>query len=86
MHYILQGIKPRTFKELATRAHDMELSIANHGKKEPTTNFKKKVFALKVDETGKKPAKEAFTVNTAPVKISSKYKTREIKRGEPSHT
>ena len=33
--YILQGIKPRIFKKLATRAHDMELSISSHGNMKP---------------------------------------------------
>ncbi|KAM1297604.1 hypothetical protein FF2_024142 [Malus domestica] len=66
----------------------MELSIANHGKKEPIIDFKKdKVFSPNVDKTGKKPPNEAFTVNTAPIKtssapikISSKTKAKEIKK------
>ncbi|KAK2975803.1 hypothetical protein RJ640_022763 [Escallonia rubra] len=33
--YILQGNRPTSFEELATRAHDMEISIANHGGSSP---------------------------------------------------
>ncbi|KAM2667743.1 hypothetical protein EV2_019395 [Malus domestica] len=65
----------------------MKLSIANHGKKERTDFKKDKAFSPNVDKTGKKPPKEAFTVNiapiktsSAPIKISSKTKVKEIKK------
>ncbi|KAM1887823.1 hypothetical protein ACFX13_046022 [Malus domestica] len=75
LQYILQGIKPRTFEELATRAHDMELSIAHHGKKEPIANYKNdKVLETKVEKATWKSTKEAMTVNTSPIKISTRGK------------
>ncbi|XP_050121342.1 uncharacterized protein LOC126598993 [Malus sylvestris] len=65
----------------------MELSIVDHRKKKPITDFKKdKVFALKVDKTRKKLANKAFAIHTTPIKTSitpikifSKSKINEMK-------
>ncbi|KAM1977124.1 hypothetical protein TB1_013068 [Malus domestica] len=75
LQYILQGIKPWTFEELATRAHDMELSIAHHGKKGPIADYKNdKVLETKVENAAWKSTKKAMTVNTALVKIPTRGK------------
>jgi len=75
--YVLQMSKPRTFQELATKAHNMEMTITNRrGKSSSLPDSRKDKGEFKKNPKSSKPSnKESMATSTGePVRISGKPK------------
>ena len=82
----MEGIKPRTFEELATRAHDMELSIANRGTKDfIVPKVKKDKKEMKdAEKIVKITVKESIVINMTLLKFSKGKEVRVEKKDDES--
>ena len=75
IQYILQVNPPESFTDLATRAHDTELSIKAAGGRHlfQAEQRREKKEVKKNDKAPK--AKEAMSIDTTPLRIGAKAKT-----------
>ena len=67
--HVFQMSKPRTFRELATKAHDMEITIVSH-------------HGRSYSSSGTRKDKSEFKKNPRPLKSSNK-ESMAISTGEP---